>query len=130
MATLRDVRRFAMAFPGVEEGLLHPPSDVTAWRVHRKLFVWERPLRRADYDSLGDAAPKGRIMGARVPDEGVKFAWARTESDVFFTTPHFDGYATVLFRLEAIGNDRLDEVIELSWRVVAPRKLVREFDAG
>jgi len=36
------------------------------WRVRDKLFVWERPLRRPDLEALGDAAPDGPILGARV----------------------------------------------------------------
>ncbi|QEO14462.1 MmcQ/YjbR family DNA-binding protein [Agromyces intestinalis] len=130
MATLSEVRRSAMALPGVEEGELHPPSGAIAWRVRGKLVVWERPLRKADFEALGDAAPDGVILGARVPDESVKFALAKTEPDVFFTTPHFDGYATVLVKLDAIDADRLDEVVELSWRQVAPKKLVAELDRG
>ena len=31
-----------------------------------KLFVWKRPLRRSDLEALGDAAPDGPILGARV----------------------------------------------------------------
>ncbi|WP_394553833.1 MmcQ/YjbR family DNA-binding protein [Agromyces sp. MMS24-JH15] len=130
MATLEEVRRIAMSLPGVAEGLLRPPPDIAAWRVHGRLFVFERPLRKADHDALGDAAPTGVIMGAHVPDEGVKLAWVRDEPDVFFTTPHFDGYAIVLFRLAPIGTERLDEVVELAWRSVAPKRLVRELDGA
>ena len=35
------------------------------WRVRKKLMVWERPLRKADYEALGDDAPDGDILGAR-----------------------------------------------------------------
>jgi hypothetical protein len=57
--------------------------------------VWERPLHKADFAALGDEAPDGDILGARVPDEGVKFALIADEPDVYFTTPHFGGSLTV-----------------------------------
>lgn len=44
------------------------------WRVRKKLIAWERPLRKADLEALGEDAPVGDILGARVADEGVKFA--------------------------------------------------------
>ena len=45
--------------------------------------------------------------------------------ELVFTTPHYDGYAYLLVRLEA----PLDEVRELvieSWLLVAPKKLAAE----
>ncbi|MDQ3958541.1 MAG: MmcQ/YjbR family DNA-binding protein [Actinomycetota bacterium] len=53
-----------------------------------------------------------------------------TEPDVFFTTPHYDGYPAVLVRLSAIEPDELREVLIESWRRVAPKRLARELDAG
>ena len=73
------------------------------WRVRKKLIVWERPLRKADYEALGADAPDGDILGARVADEGVKFALIAEDPAVYFTTPHFDGYPSVLVRLAEIG---------------------------
>ena len=72
------------------------------WRVRKKLIVWERPLRKADYEALGADAPDGDILGARVADEGVKFALMADDPAVYFTTPHFDGYPSV----RAAGRDR------------------------
>ena len=42
---LDDVRRLALALPGTSETPSH--DGLPAWRVKDKLFVWERPLRRA-----------------------------------------------------------------------------------
>ena len=50
------------------------------------------------------------------------------EPDVFFTTPHYDGYPAVLVRLSAIEPDELREVLVESWRRVAPKRLLEEFD--
>jgi hypothetical protein len=98
-----------------------------AWRVKDKLFVWERPLRRPDYEALGDRAPDGPILGARVADVGVKEALLADDPEVFFTTPHFDGYPAILVRLDRIAMDELEELIVEAWLARAPKRLAEEF---
>jgi hypothetical protein len=109
VASWDDVRRLALALPGTSEAPSH--EGLPAWRIKGKLFVWERPLRRADYDTLGDAAPDGPILGARVADVGIKEALLADQPDVYFTTPHFNGYPAVLVRLEQITVADLEEVV-------------------
>lgn len=48
--------------------------------------------------------------------------------DVFFTTPHYDGYPAMLVRLSVIEPDELQEVLTESWRLKAPKRLLKEFD--
>jgi len=124
MAGWDDVRRIALGLPETSEGTAH---GNTAWRVRDKLFVWERPLRRSDLEALGDAAPGGPILGARVEHEVAKQALIANDPDVFFTTPHFDGYPAVLVQLERIGADDLEEVIVEAWLARAPKKLAKEY---
>lgn len=121
MAGWSDVAHIAGTLPSVTE---QAPRN---WRVGKKLVVWERPLRRADHEALGDDAPTGDILGARVPDEGVKFALVASDPAVYFTTPHFDGYPAVLVRLDAIQLPELRELITEAWLTQAPRRLVKDF---
>jgi hypothetical protein len=100
------------------------------WRVRKKLIVWERPLRKADYQALGADAPTGDILGARVADEGVKFALIADNPAVYFTTPHFDGYPMVLVRLAEIGEPDLTELVTDAWLAQAPKTLVKRYLAG
>jgi hypothetical protein len=93
-------------------------------------MVWERPLRKSDREALGPTAPDGDIVGVRVSDEGVKFALIAEEPDVYFTTPHFDGYPAVLVILGAIGTQDLQQLITEAWLTQAPKKLAQEFLAG
>jgi hypothetical protein len=53
----------------------------------------------------------------------------RSEPDVFFTTPHYDGSRYVLVRLEAVARDELAEVLEDAWRVFAAKRVVAAWDA-
>jgi hypothetical protein len=124
MATWDDVRRIALALPGASE---RESRGLRQWRVGDKHFVWERPLRRTDLEALGDAAPDGPILGARVEHLVAKEALLADEPSVFFTTPHFDGYPAVLIRLEEIGLDLLEEVVVEAWLARAPPKLARQY---
>ena len=125
MATWKDVSRLALALPEAEEGTTYGGNR--AWTVRKKLFVWERPLRKSDLAALGDAAPDGPILGAKVEHLIAKEALLADESGVFFTTPHFDGYPIVLVRLPEIGRDLLEEVVTEAWLAAAPKRLVRDF---
>jgi hypothetical protein len=124
MAGWDDVRRLALALPETSERL---SRDLRQWRVHDKLFVWERPLRRADLQALGSAAPDGPILGARVEHLGAKEAFIADDPAIFFTTPHFDGHPSVLVRLDRIGLGDLDEVIVEAWLARAPKRLAKAF---
>ena len=124
MATWDDVRGIALSLPNTSE---RPRHGTASWQVHEKAFVWERPLRKSDLEALGDAAPDGAILGARVEHLGAKAALIESEPEVFFTTPHFDGFPAVLIRLEEIARDELEEVIVEAWLARAPKRLAKEY---
>jgi hypothetical protein len=128
LATWKDVSRLALALPEAEEGTTYGGNR--AWTVRKKMFVWERPLRKRDLAALGDAAPDGPILGARVEHLIAKEAMLADESGVVFTTPHFDGYPAVLIRLRDAELDLLEEVVTEAWLVRAPKRLVREWREG
>jgi len=124
MATWEDVRRIALALPEASERI---SRELRQWRVQDKLFVWERPLRQKEIDALGDAAPDGPILGARVEHLVAKEALLADDPEVFFTTPHFDGYPAILVRLERIAVEELEELIAEAWLARAPKRLVEGY---
>jgi hypothetical protein len=124
VVTWEDVRRIALALPETGEA---ESRGLRQWRVKDKGFVWERPLRRADFDALGDAAPDGPILGVRVEHLGAKEALLADDPDVYFTTPHFDGYPAVLVRLDRIALAELTEVIVEAWLARAPKRLAKAY---
>jgi hypothetical protein len=124
VADFDDVRRIALGLPETSE---RPQWGNASWRVRDKPFVWERPLRAADLRALGDAAPDGPILGVRVEHLIAKEALIADDPSVYFTTPHFDGYAAVLVRLDEISLAELEEVIAEAWLCQAPKRLAEEF---
>jgi hypothetical protein len=114
VATWNEVRRLATALSDVTEV---ESRGLRQWKVKGKLFVWERPLRKSDREALGDAAPEGPIMAARVEHEIAKQALLADDPELFFTTPHFDGYPIVLVRLDRISRADLREVVTEAWLV-------------
>jgi hypothetical protein len=126
MATWDDVRRIALALPETSERI---SREQCQWRVKEKLFVWERPLRPREIEALGESAPDGPILGARVEHLGAKEALLADESGVYFTTPHFDGYPAILVILDQIAADELTEVVVEAWLCRAPKRLAADYAA-
>jgi len=69
-------------------------------------------------------------LALRVSDMGEREALLQGQPEVFFTTPHYDGYPYVLVRLELVDPEELAELIEDAWRTQAPKRTVAAFDAA
>jgi hypothetical protein len=126
VSSWEDVARIALSLPEAREQPLH---GLRSWRVKDKLFVWERPLRKSDLRALGDRAPDGPILGARVEHLGAKEALLADDPNVYFTIPHFDGYSAVLVLLDRIGPEVLQELIVEAWLARAPKRLAAAYVA-
>jgi hypothetical protein len=124
MATWTDVTRVMKALPAVVR-----TRGKREWRVGKKLLAWERPLRAADRKALGAEAPSGAILGVHIPLDGKALLLA-SQPEVYFTTPHFDGWPAVLVRLPKIPADELSELLQQSWLARAPKKLAAQFLDG
>lgn len=104
------VRELARVLPEAEEDTLQARP---AFRVRGKLFVWMSPHE------------EGALVVRADPDE--KPLLLESNSDVYFTTPHYQNWAGVLIRPERIERDELRERIEDSWLLVAPKRVARKF---
>jgi len=131
MATWDDVERIALALPLVEEVV----GGFDGWRVWKitgdkgRQVVWERPLGPSDRRDLGDAAPTGESIAVRVPDLETK-QQRIAEIAACFDIPHFATYTGVLVLLDEIDVDDLEELVQESWLVVAPKRAAKEWLAG
>jgi hypothetical protein len=114
MVTTDDVRRMALGLPGAfeQESYGGRPS----WRTKPRMFTWIRD------------DPEALVVWVDSEDE--KHALIAADPAKFSTTSHYDGHAIVLVDLGAVGLDEAAELITESWRLRAPRKLVREWDAA
>jgi hypothetical protein len=113
MVTEDDVRRAALALPATTE---RPSYGTPGFRVKDRLFARIRE--------------EGDVLVVWCGDTAEKQALIESAPDQFFTTPHYDGYPTVLVRLGTVDGDELTDLLTESWRVRAPQKLRRSFDAG
>ena len=112
MADWKQVRRIALALPECREKASHGSAS---WHVCDKSFAWERPLRPADIQFLGERAPTGPVLAVRVEHLLAKEAVLAARPDTCFTTPHFDGYPAVLIRLEKIKVAELRLLLHEAW---------------
>lgn len=103
-------RQILLALPGVEEG---PCYGTPGFRVRRKF------LARLRED--------GESLAVRCSFDERDF---RMQADpaAFFTTDHYRGYPAVLVRLPKVHRLDLRAVLELAWRLRAPKRLVAEHD--
>ena len=112
MADAEDVRRLALALPGVAE----IESAGFDFRVADKGFVWSYPERRPGKPRL----IRTDIAVLFVGDEAEKQALLLGEPEVFFTTPSFDGWPLVMLRLAEVDGQRLGELVTDAWRMRGP----------
>lgn len=124
MATWDDVRSALMKLPETTE-----PTP-WQWRIRKKLIAWERPLRKADLEALGEEPTDDPILAVRTPDLVAKRALVGSNPDVFVTTPHFDDYPAVLVRLDRADSEELTEVLVEAWITQAPKRLSKTYLEG
>ena len=108
MATEDDVRRIALSLP---ETIEKPWFGTPGFRVKDRLFA----RLRKDPDAL--------VLWTE-----EKEALVLSDPEKFFTTPHYDGYPTVLVNLPAIDGDELAELITDSWRLRAPKRVLKAYE--
>ncbi|MFI6497540.1 MmcQ/YjbR family DNA-binding protein [Nonomuraea typhae] len=106
MVTEEDVRRLALALPETSE---KPMYGTPAWYVKAKWFARIRE--------------EGDVLVLPVPAEEDKHELIAADPAVFFTVPHYDGYACVLVRMTTVGQEELTELLTDAWRLRAPRRL-------
>ena len=105
-----EVRRMALALPEAREGTWY---GTPGFHVRRKYFL----RLRDDGETI--------VLRINFFERGYLL---EAEPDAFFIIDHYRDYPAVLARLAALTPARLREHIEDAWRMVAPKRLVDEFD--
>lgn len=110
LVTAEIVRRIMLALPGVEEG---PCYGTPGFRVRRKFLA-----RLRDHDEV-------LVVKCGFDERDFRL---RVDPDTFFTTDHYRDYPTVLVRLDRVDAADLEDLLEHSWRQLAPKRLVAAYD--
>jgi hypothetical protein len=110
--TWETVRELAWVLPGSEEGTSY---GTLAFKVGGKLFV------RLHQD--------GDSIVVRI-DEKERAMRMQAGPKAFYITDHFAPYPWMLVRLSAVRRDDLADLLEESWRLRAPKRLLAEYDAN
>jgi hypothetical protein len=110
--TYDEVKAMVLAFPEAEEGTSYGQP---AFKVAGKFFT---RLRQED-DSLV-------LIGVEFDEREMLM---EAEPGTFHLTDHYKNYPTVLARIGSIDPGSLRGFLERRWRAVAPKKLVRQWDA-
>jgi hypothetical protein len=105
--TVQAARRLLLEFPGVEEG---PCYGTAGFRVRGKFLARLRDDDTTLVVKCGDVERDLRMQA---------------DPRTFFTTDHYRGYPTVLVRLDCVTKDDLHDVVEVGWRRIAPKALLR-----
>jgi hypothetical protein len=113
MADWDIVRELALSFPEAEASAGGRP----AFSVHGKGFAWE--ARERD----------GGGLAVRV-DREEKQLLLDANPDVYFTSPHYNGFPAIQIQVESIEREELLERLEDAWLIQAPKKLAAAYVAA
>jgi hypothetical protein len=116
-----DVVRIGSTFPEVEVSTSY---GTPALKVRGKAFcrLWGDDERdRKGPDEEGD------VLVVFV-DVAEKRAWVETSDGALFDQAHYAGHGAMLVRLDRVDDDLLADVLEQSYRLKAPRTLLRRLD--
>ena len=111
MANLDDVARIALALPGVT-------NEGWTYRVNGKQLAWPW-LERVH--PKRPRLPNPEVLVVQVANEARKFELVATEPEIFFTEPHYNGYAAVMLRLPVVSTERLAAALREAWEARTPR---------
>ena len=110
--TLEEMRDIALGFPGASEGTSYgQPSFL----VNKKFFT---RLRREDASLV--------LLEVSFDEREMLI---EAEPQTFHFTAHYKDYPSVLARISTLHPGSLRNFLERRWRKIAPKKVVKEWDA-
>lgn len=108
-----DIAGIAGELPGAYEQASY--DQAPSWRTKPRMFAWIRD------------DPEALVVW--VASEEDKLALIAANPAVFFTTAHYDSQPILLVRMPEVDPDEARELIVESWRLRAPKGLVKAWDA-
>jgi hypothetical protein len=111
--TFDDVRKIALAWPEVEDGISY---GTPALKVRRKLLA----RLREDNESLV-------MFGVPLDERDMLI---ESQPKIFYFTDHYRDYPAVLIRLPKAKRAGVEPLLRRRWRALASKKAIRQFDLG
>lgn len=105
------VKRFALNYPGTEEGVSH--EGTPSVKVRGKLMC-----------RLHDS---GEFIPIRL-DFPLRDKYLESHPEIFHLPEHFKNYPYVCMWIHDYNLELLREVLELSWKGLATKKQIKEFE--
>lgn len=102
------IQQIMSGLPGTEEGISH---GTPSFKVKKKFFL------RLKEDGI--------TLAIHTDDRDI---WIEDDPDVFFVTAHYFNYPYVLVRLDKIKKAKLRTLIIQSWKEIAPKRLLEEYE--
>lgn len=119
---MADLDALALELPQVTKEFSE--DGRAAYKVHGKLFCCQRNRRPDALDEHGERLDD--VLMFLVADLDVKELLLSDTRGIYFTTPHFDGYAAVLVRipnLARLDRDELRDLVEEAWLTRAQKRV-------
>jgi hypothetical protein len=113
MATWKDVTTI---------GKKLPKTEVSTWYGTPGMKVAGKGFLRLRTEAEG-----GLVVFC---DPDKKALLLRSGDPAFYTTPHYDGYPSILVNLKKVTRAELTPLIIESWRRKAPLSLLKTYDAS
>ena len=111
--TYADVVGMALGLPGVEHGTSYGTPGL---KVRGKFLTRLRDEDGALVVKVGTMLERDFLLSSN--------------PRVFFITDHYREYPAVLVRIDQVSEQVMRELLVNSWRRVAPKRLVAQFEAG
>ena len=122
---MTDLDELALAMPETTKDVSQDGRP--SYHVHGKLFCCHRSRRRDAIDAQTGERLDDVLM-FRVADVGTKELMVADDRGIFFTTPHFAGYAAVLLRIQdlhRLDRDELHDLVVEAWLTRAQKRLAK-----
>lgn len=112
MLTVEQACAIALSYPEVEQG---------TYRSQPSFTVQKKFIGRVFDD--GEAF----VLRCKEPERGFLL---ESQPETYFVMPHFAGWPYILVRLAQMDEDQFRYLYEKSWRIGAPKSVVKAWDEG
>jgi hypothetical protein len=102
------VGAIALSLPGAEDG--SSPASL-AFTVAGRGFAWSWQER---VEPRKPRRPRLDVLAVRCEIDRKEML-LEAAPEVYFTEPHYDGYPSILIRLDAIGDEELAQMLHAAW---------------